>query len=402
MAGKDEFNPQAFIDEQVNAIRKVLGKEKAIIACSGGVDSTTCAVLTRKAIGDNLICVFIDTNFMRLGEPEGVVETLSSPPMNLPVKLIRAQARFMDALRGLEDAEEKRKAFRSTFYNVLSEAAKEEKCRFLVQGTILPDIIETVKGIKTQHNVLEQMKIDTREAYGFKLVEPLVSLYKPQVREVARRLGMPLDTSERQPFPGPGLSVRVVGVITPEKLDVEKKATEVVEKGLEGLKPKQYFPATIDAQTVRYSKADEVEEAISSLLEGKEVTIKVQVLKTRATGIRGGARLYGKIVTVDVRDGKGKCLGLSARTLGNIQRRATEIDGDVSRVLYRLTDREQAGKWVIAIRAVETSDFVTASAFNVPWRTLKKIGEQMLGSSGDVSAVYYDITPKPPASIEFE
>ena len=402
MAEKDVFNPKAFIDQQLSEIRKSLGKERAIIACSGGVDSTTCAVLTRKAVGGNLVCVFIDTNFMRLDEPEEVVKALSAQPLGLPVKLIRAQERFMKALHGLEDAEEKRKAFRSTFYSVLSEVAEEENCHFLVQGTILPDIIETVKGIKTQHNVLKQMKIDTKEVYGFKLIEPLVSLYKPQVREVARCLGISLETSERQPFPGPGLSVRVVGEITPEKLDVEKKATKIVEEGLEELKPKQYFPATIDSAKVKYSKAREVEEVISTILRGKEVTVKAQALRTRATGIRAGARLYGRVVTIEARDENRICVELPAQTLDSIQRKVTEMDGDVSRVLYRLTDTEQRGRWVVAIRAVETLDFVTASVSKIPWHVLREIGELVLNSCENVSAVYYDITPKPPASIEFE
>lgn len=402
MAEKKGFNPQFFIDDKTREIRRILGKEKAIIACSGGVDSTTGAVLTRLAIGDNLICVFMDTNFMRLGEPERVVGMLSEPPLGLPVRLLQAQEKFMKAMRGLKDAEEKRKAFRSTFYTVLSGAAAEENCHFLVQGTILPDIIETVKGIKTQHNVLEQMKIDTKKVYGFKVVEPLVSLYKPQVREVARMLGAPLEASERQPFPGPGLSVRVVGEITPEKLDAEKKATVIVEEKLERLSPKQYFPATIDAKTVKYAGAKEAEDAISGLLKGKDVTVKVQALKTRATGIRAGARLYGKIVTVDARNKSGICAALPSKTLSNIQERVTLMDKDVSRVLYQLMDEERKGKWVVAVRAIETSDFVTAKASDIPWKTLREIGEQVMGSCGDVATVYYDITPKPPASIEFE
>jgi len=204
LSKKESFDAEKFIAEQMIEVRKVLGGERALIACSGGVDSTTCAVLTHRVVGDNLVCVFIDTNFMRLGEPERVVEVLRGPALSLPVKLIRANEQFMDALKGLSDAEEKRKAFRSTFYGVLSKAARDEGCSCLVQGTILPDVLETVGGIKTQHNVLEQMKINTKQEYGFKVVEPLVSLYKYQVREVAGALGMPLESSEPQPFPGPG------------------------------------------------------------------------------------------------------------------------------------------------------------------------------------------------------
>ena len=401
MSKKESFDAEKFIAEQMIEVRKVLGGERALIACSGGVDSTTCAVLTHRVVGDNLVCVFIDTNFMRLGEPERVVEALRGPPLSLPVKLIRANEQFMDALKGLSDAEEKRKAFRSTFYGVLSKAARDEGCSYLVQGTILPDVLETVGGIKTQHNVLEQMKINTKQEYGFKVVEPLVSLYKYQVREVARALGMPLESSERQPFPGPGLSVRVVGEITPEKLSVEKRATEIVERLLGPVNPKQYFAATLDSARARYSKASAIEEAVQGLLK-KDVEVDVRALKARATGIRGGKRLYGKIVLLTVRDGEGRCLRLSYRTMGAIQKAITSADGSVARVLYGLTDSPRDGAWVEAVRAVESKDFVKARVTNVPWKVLRAVEEEIMGSCPSVGAVYFDVTPKPPSSIEFE
>ena len=397
-----EFNSNAFINHQIDEIQKVLGKKKAIIACSGGVDSTVCAVLTQRAVGRNLLCVFIDTNFMRLGEPEAVCKVLSSPPLNLPVTLIRAQERFMKALNGLTDAEEKRKAFRSTFYSILSEAAQKEGSSFLVQGTILPDVLETVGGIKTQHNVLEQMKIDTREVYGFKVIEPLVSLYKYQVRDVAKTLGIPLKASDRPPFPGPGLSVRVIGQITPEKLSVEKNATEIVEEGLEGLGSKQYFPAIIADVKKQYSKAIEISEALSHVLNVDGAQISVRTLQNKATGIRKGKRLYGKIVLIEVTDVNGKCLTQSMERFDAIQRKVVEIDEDVSRVLYQLTDDERVGNWVIAVRAVETRDFVKAKISNLPWKTLRSVEEKIMDACPKVSSVYYDITPKPPSSIEFE
>jgi len=399
---KDTFHPQNFIDNQVSEIRKVLGEEKAIIACSGGVDSTTCAVLTRKAIRGNLVCIFIDTNFMRLNEPEQVSKTLSSTPLSLPIRVIEAQKRFMGALHGLEDSEDKRKAFRDTFYSVLGETAAKENCHFIVQGTILPDILETVKGIKTQHNVLEQMKINTREVYGFKLIEPLVSLYKPQVREVAKYLGIPFEATERQPFPGPGLSVRVVGKITSTKLAIEKKATQIVEQGLGEVKPKQYFPATFDSTRTNYPQAHMVEKMVSNLLEGDQVNVKVQALRTRATGIRAGTRVYEKVLLVQVQDQKNTCVDLPKQILDSIQRKTFDMDMNVSRILYRLTDQEPKGRWLVAIRAVETLDFVTATVSDVPWHILRKISESILDHCKNVAAVYYDITPKPPASIEFE
>jgi GMP synthase (glutamine-hydrolysing) len=401
LSKKEAFDPREFIAEQITKIHRVLGREKAVIACSGGVDSTTCAVLTHRAVGDNLVCIFIDTNFMRLGEPERVVETLRSPPLSLPVKLIRANAQFMDALKGLSDAEEKRKAFRSTFYTVLSNVAREEGCSYLVQGTILPDVLETVGGIKTQHNVLEQMKIDTKQEYGFRVVEPLVSLYKFQVREVAKALGIPLETSGRQPFPGPGLSVRIVGEITGEKLDVEKRATDIVERFLEPINPKQYFAATLDSAEEDYVRASTKSE-VEALLKKKGAEINVGALKARATGIRGGKRLYGKIVCVTVRDSGGRCLRIPYRAMGVVQKAITSADESVARVLYGLTDRPREGPWVVAVRAIESRDFVKARVTNVPWNILKGIEEEIMGSCPSVGAVYFDMTPKPPSSIEFE
>jgi GMP synthase (glutamine-hydrolysing) len=397
---KISFGPQRFIETQTNQIRRILGKEKAIIACSGGVDSTTCAVLTRRSIGDNLLCVFIDTNFMRLGEPERVCKSLSSPPLGLPVKLVKAKDQFMYAMNSLEDAEEKRKAFRATFYNVLSKTAKQEGCQYLVQGTILPDILETVTGIKTQHNVLEQMKIDTKKEYGFRVVEPLLTLYKFQVREVARALGLPELMSERQPFPGPGLSVRVVGKITPEKLEVEKNATEIVENFLEPIQPKQYFAATFDSATVPYSREMKVREALPELV--KRMEMEAQSLQTKATGIRDGNRLYGSVVLLGIRDPKGKCLNIPYRTLNNIQDAITSQDQEAARVLYCLTNKPRKEPWVVAVRAVESRDFVKAKVTKVPWEVLKKIEEKITSSCPTVGAVFFDVTPKPPGSIEFE
>ena len=235
----EDFNPAEFVQVQIERIKEVVGGEKALIAVSGGVDSSTCAVLTHMAIGENLICVILDDAFMRMGEPEWVAGVLSKPPLNLPVRIERVQERFLNALRGLRDAEEKRKAFRKTFYETLSEIARREDIRYLVQGTILADIIETKRGVKTQHNVLEQVGMDTRELYGFKVVEPLVSLLKWQVREVARYLKIPPEISERQPFPGPGLSVRVVGEVRPDKLATLKKATKITESKRSRYNPSQ-------------------------------------------------------------------------------------------------------------------------------------------------------------------
>ncbi|MFB0514155.1 MAG: ATP-binding protein, partial [Candidatus Bathyarchaeia archaeon] len=254
------FNPQELIEKQTAEIRKLVGDEKALIAVSGGVDSTTSAVLTYRAIGDNLLCVILDDAFMREGEPQRVADLVSKPPIRLPIKILDVRERFLNALKGLQDAEEKRKMFRETFYKVLGETARREGCEVLVQGTIKADIVETTGGVKTQHNVLEQIGINTVERYGFKVVEPFASLYKEQVRMVARHLGIPSEISERQPFPGPGLSVRVVGEINVDKLDSEKKATAIVEENFARHKPSQYFAAILDNKTVSHAGTMHIQE----------------------------------------------------------------------------------------------------------------------------------------------
>jgi len=162
----EKLDPKSFVEARIEGVKKAIGNERALVAVSGGVDSVTCAVLTHKAIGENLVCVILDDAFMREGEPEHVAEILSKPPFNVPMKIVEVGERFLEAMKGLRDAEEKRKKFRETFYQVLSETAKKEGCRILVQGTIRADIDETVGGVKTQHNVLEQMGINPMERFG--------------------------------------------------------------------------------------------------------------------------------------------------------------------------------------------------------------------------------------------
>ena len=250
----EDLNVSAFIEQQIQAIQEVLGPNKAIVAVSGGVDSTVSAKIAHMAIGDNLVCVFIDDNFMRLGESEQVKGLLTGEPLNLPLRILNERQRFMENLNGLSDAEEKRKAFRETFYQTLRDAAEEEGCKYLIQGTIKADVDETSGGIKTQHNILEQIGIDPVEKYGLQVIEPLKSLYKYQVREVARSLQIPPELAERQPFPGPGLSIRVVGQITAEKLDELKKATFIVEEQLGPHSPSQYFAAIFSGEAPKELK----------------------------------------------------------------------------------------------------------------------------------------------------
>ena len=399
----ESFSPKTFVETAIAEMKRSIGDEKALVAVSGGVDSTTCAVLTHKAIGENLVCVILDDAFMRQGEPEHVAETLSKSPFNVPVKIVNVRDRFMQALKGLRDAEEKRKAFRETFYQVLSETAKNEGCKILVQGTIRADIIETVGGVKTQHNVLEQIGINPMQKFGFKVVEPLLPLFKEQVRIVARHLGLPTEFSERQPFPGPGLSVRVVGEIRPDKLEILKTATTMIEHELAVHKPGQYFAVIVDNEEApQASRALHVQETVAHLLNVPSRNVHVKVFADKATGVEGGKRRYGEVVGIRVQTMDGKVHQTGIQNLVSVQARIITENPPVARVFYAVKDSGQKKPFVIGIRSVQTRDFLTAEVSEIPWTTLDKIGEEIVEQCADVSTVYYDVTPKPPATIEME
>ena len=398
-----EFNPQEFINKQVAEIRKAVNGEKALIAVSGGVDSTTCAVLAHRALGENFLCVTIDDAFMRIGEPERIAQLLSQPPLNLPMKILNVQKRFLSTLEELRDAEEKRKAFRETFYKTLSETAKKESFRFLVQGTIRADVDETTRGIKTQHNVLSQMGISPAERYGFQLIEPLVSIYKPQVRQVARHLGIPSELSERQPFPGPGLSVRVVGQNRADKLESLKKATAITEENLAKHRPEQYFATIIDnEEKPHHPRLTHIREIVAQHLNVPSRRVFVKVFQDKATGIKSGVRHYGEIVAVKVQTANDQVHQSPIQDLVDLQTKIIKANPSFARVLYAVQETSQKQPYVITIRAIQTHDFLTAEVSEIPWTTLSQTAQKILEVCSNVSCVYYDVTPKPPATIEME
>jgi len=399
----ETFDPKKFVDNAIAETKKSIGNEKALVAISGGVDSTTCAVLTHKAIGDNLICVILDDAFMRQDEPEHVANTLSKPPFNVPTKIVNVRERFLKAMKELSDAEEKRKMFRETFYQVLADTAKKEKCKILVQGTIRADILETVGGVKTQHNVLEQMGINPIERFGFKVVEPLLPLFKEQVRMLARLFGLPPEYAERQPFPGPGLSVRVVGEIRPEKLETLRKATAIAESELKNLRPAQYFAIIMDnEENTHLSTALRVQETAARLLNVPSRNVNVKIFKHKATGVEGGKRRYGEVVGLKVQTMNGKLHQTPLQNIVSLQARIITENPEVARVFYAIEDSPQKKPYIIGIRSVETKDFLTAKVSEIPWTTLEKIAEDTMKKYPNVSTVYYDLTPKPPATIEME
>lgn len=311
------MDTKKFIEEKMSEIRQRVGSAKAINALSGGVDSSAVTLLGHRAIGDRLKTVLIDTGVMREREPESVVEIFKR--IGLTVHLIEAQEEFFRALKGIIDPEEKRKAFRNTFYIVLGRAVKESGATFLLQGTIAADISETRRGVKTQHNILEQIGIDP-QIYGFQVIEPLRELYKDGVREVAKALGLPQEIFERMPFPGPGLATRIIGEVTPERVAVVRKAVKIVEEEVEPLKPFQAFAVLLSDQA------------------------------TGVTGSEEGRRSFGDI---------------------------------------------------IAIRSVESRDAIRAEVTEIPWELLKKIQKRIVAEIPSVNKVLYDLTPKPPSTIEY-
>jgi GMP synthase (glutamine-hydrolysing) len=235
-----ELDGERFIEQQVRAIRAAVGEGMAINALSGGVDSSTVTALGHLALGERLKTVFIDNGLMREGEPEQVATAFGR--LGIPVEVIDARQAFYAALKGITDPEEKREAITQTFYrDVFGRIVVESGARFLLQGTILTDVDETVAGIKRQHNVFAQLGIDPQATFGYQIIEPLIQLRKDGVRVLGKALGLPDEISERMPFPGPALSARVIGEATPERIATVRKATEVVERLLEGSSAFQYM-----------------------------------------------------------------------------------------------------------------------------------------------------------------
>ncbi|MEM2600191.1 MAG: ATP-binding protein [Candidatus Hadarchaeales archaeon] len=311
------FDPAAFVNRTLPWLRREIGEEKVLAAVSGGVDSMVTAVLGHRAVGERLKVVFLNTGFMREGEGERVERVLAG--MGIRMERREVEEEFFLALKGKTDPEEKRKAFREAFYSCFSKIAKELGIRVILQGTIAADVVETKGGVKTQHNVLEQIGINPLERYGYRVLEPLKDLYKPQVREVARFLGLPPEVSERRPFPGPGLSVRVLGEVTRERIELVRKATRIVEEETEGYPCFQAFAV---------------------------------LLSDRATGVsERGERKYGNIVVV---------------------------------------------------RVVISEDAMRAEPLELPWGVLHRLSSRITREVPGVCRVLYDLTPKPPATIEFE
>jgi len=312
------------IDQRIKEIKEIVKKDKVLLGLSGGVDSSVTAALLHKAIGKNLTCVFVDNGLLRKGEATQVMETFKDN-MNLNVIKSDSQDVFLRHLENIDDPEQKRKVIGRTFIDIFdSEAIKLKNIKFLAQGTIYPDVIESsgsesneARVIKSHHNVgglPDEMKLD--------LVEPLRDLFKDEVRNMGIELGIPKEMLERHPFPGPGLGVRIIGEITKEKISILQEADSIFIEEL-----------------IREGLYDKVSQAFAVLLPVKSV------------GVVGDERRYAE---------------------------------------------------VIGLRAVETVDFMTARWAHLPYEFLENVSNRIVNEIEEVSRVVYDISSKPPATIEWE
>lgn len=320
----EELDAEEFISEKVEEIRRIVGKEKAITALSGGVDSATTTRLGLMALGhEQLKVFFIDNGLMRKYEPQWVASTFAKE--GIPVQIIDAKEEFFAALKELTDPEEKREAITQTFYRkVLARLIEETGAKFLFHGTILTDIEETVAGVKRQHNILEQIGIDTQKEFGYKILEPLKQLRKDGVRKVAEVLQLPKSVYDRMPFCGPALAARVIGEITPEKIEIVREATAIVEHVIG------------------------IEYAIL-IKSGMPFQYMAILHEDKVTGLRGGKREFGN---------------------------------------------------QIEVRCWNSTDARIATPTELPWLILQKIAGRITNEVPGVVSVTYNITPKPPSTME--
>jgi GMP synthase (glutamine-hydrolysing) len=351
--------------------------------------------LTWLAVGDKMEAVIIDTGFMRENEIEENKVALEE--MGIKVNVIDASNEFYEALINKKDAEEKRKIFREKFYEVLHRVVKEFNASYLVQGTIAPDWIETVGKIKTQHNVLVQIGIKPEEKYGFKILEPLANLYKDQVRLIAKHLSISEKIVNRQPFPGPGLLVRCVGEFDLDKLNALRSATAQVQNLLDNIKSSQAFLAIFRKPRMATSPSIvEFIREVKSILKIGGRGFKTYEFYEKVTGVKGDSRVYAKMLGIYYKE-----FEKIIEKKDEIIQQFSKILQDYTRLVVMVSEPRPAGKYAIVIRAVVTKDFMTAKVADVDFEIFKEMSDIILKDKR-ITQVYYDITPKPPATIEYE
>jgi len=385
------INAKEFSRETLGRLRAVLGNEKVYIPVSGGVDSTSVACMLSEAIDGNLVAEHYDHGGMRKGECEDVVSQLSR---YFPVALHNASNYFMDrVIAAGEDAEKKRIAVSTGYFLTALERLQIHGCRFMADGTIEPDWLETVKlGLKWQHNIPTDEIRRLYEQEGIQFIHPLYYQAKPQSRAIAEYYGVVFK--ERQPFPGPGLYIRCVGQVTPEKMRVLKevdgaatpKLGEIIGK-MKIKKDKQYFCAILDSDRYPF-------ERIRGRVGGIEIR-GAYVYKTRVTGMFNNQRTYRRLLSVQSDADIPELITISNDIIRE------NVGQEIGRVSLNLRTRGR-GKYTAILRAIETIDFKRADVIPIPRRALESLADELFDLIPELIAVDFDVTSKPDSTIEFE
>jgi GMP synthase (glutamine-hydrolysing) len=387
------FDAAEFLRSKLSEVNSSIGKESILLACSGGLCSNVMATIVLKASGGSrIIPLSIDTGFMRKNEVERVKGSLTRAPLKLNLKTVDARKQFIKPIERAETAAEKRKIFYEVFWGILQNLAEKEGAGLVVLGTSASGNI-----------MLDGLGATSSSKRSTQIMEPLITLDRCQVLEVAQKLELPPRLADLNPFPAPGLMIRAVGKVNDEKIKEVREATEVVEEELQYIKPSQYFAAVIEDKDDDEPKIDRVRERISDLLDVGASQVEVKVPRSRVAGFEGEERVYGKASAARVTLLKSKeLLEPDYDDLATFPTEFKDRHKDFTRSLYSVTKKPRNGKYIAIIRAVCTNDFKNAAIARLDWTKLYTIASRIMNESSKISSVYYDATSKPPAAIEFE